>query len=48
MGDEPARTSTRERYAMNDDNSIVRFRQLDEIADPLTALLRSEIGRAYV
>jgi hypothetical protein len=26
---------------MNEDNSIVRFRQPDEIDDPLTALLRS-------
>jgi len=41
VGDEPARTSTRERYAMTEDNSIVRLRQSDEIDDPLTALLRS-------
>src|SRR3712207_1562191 len=38
---EPARTSTRERYAMNEDTSIVRFRQPDAIDDPLTALLQS-------
>src|SRR5687768_610249 len=37
----PARTSTRERYAMNEDNSIVQLRQPKEIDDPLTALLRS-------
>ena len=45
MGDEPARTSTRERYAMNEDNSIVHLRQPDEIDDPLTALLRSGARR---
>src|SRR3954452_15238210 len=41
----PARTSTRERYPMNEDNSIVRLRQSDEIDDPLTALLRSGARR---
>src|SRR4051812_33127071 len=41
----PARTSTRERYAMNEDTSIVHFRQPDEIDDPLTALLRSGARR---
>src|SRR4051812_31928778 len=41
----PARTSTRERYAMNEDNSIVHLRQPDAIDDPLTALLRSGARR---
>src|SRR5918995_4423026 len=45
VGDEPARTSTRERYAMNEDNSIIHLRQPDEIDDPLTALLRSGARR---
>ena len=40
----PARTSTRERYAMNEDNSIVQLRQPNEIDDPLTALLRSGVN----
>jgi hypothetical protein len=41
----PARTSTRERYAMNEDNGIVRLRQPNAIGDPLTALLRSGTRR---
>src|SRR5215218_8033819 len=40
-GVEPARTSPGERYAMNDITSIVRFRQPDDIDDPLTQILRA-------
>src|SRR3954453_20389064 len=41
----PARTSTRDRYAMNEDSSIIRLRQPEAIDDPLTALLRSGARR---
>ena len=40
-GDEPARTSRGERYAMSEDSTVVRLRQPEEIDDPLTAVLRS-------
>src|SRR5450756_1399368 len=40
-GVEPARTSQGERYAMNENSSVVWFRQPDEIDDPLTNMLRS-------
>ena len=44
-GVEPARTSWRERYAMNTDTKVVRLRQPDEIDDPLTDVLRAGARR---
>src|SRR3954454_1408184 len=44
-GVEPARTSRRERYAMNTDTKVVRLRQPDEIDDPLTDVLQAGARR---
>src|SRR3954454_20697543 len=44
-GVEPARTSRRERYAMNTNSKVVRLRQPDEINDPLTDVLRAGARR---
>ena len=44
-GNQPARTSRGERYAMDEDSTVVRFRQPEEIDDPLTAVLRSGARR---
>src|SRR5665811_418991 len=44
-GVEPARTSQGERYAMNENSSVVRLRLPDEIDDPLTNILRNGARR---
>ncbi|KAA0688200.1 IS256 family transposase [Azospirillum brasilense] len=41
----PARTSTRERYAMDEISKVVRLRQPEEIDDPLTTILRAGARR---
>src|SRR5674476_578380 len=44
-GVEPARTSQGERYAMDENSSVVRLRLPDEIDDPLTNILRNGARR---
>src|ERR1700676_1932550 len=44
-GDEPARTSRKERYAMSRDSNVLQFRQPDAIDDPLNELAREGARR---